>query len=69
MGHYGLERSTACTTVATTLIVADYEVSDDLDHNYALAWEALQDAIAILADAGYRSAECLYQDGTIRVYV
>lgn len=68
MGHYGLERSTACTTIAATLALADYEVSDNLDRNYAMVWAALQSALEALAAEGHTAAHCTYQDGAIVVY-
>ena len=69
MGHYGLERSTACTTVAATLVLADYEVSDDLDRNYAMVWAALQNAVEALAVDGHTVANCTYAEGTLTLWV
>lgn len=69
MGHYGIARTAACTTIAVKLLVADYEVSTNLDQNYALVWGALQESFEKLAAEGHAYAECVYQDGAILVYV
>lgn len=68
MGHYGLERSTACITIAATLALADYEMSDNLDRNYVMVWAALQSAVEALAADGHTAANCAYQDGAIVVF-
>lgn len=69
LGHYGLERSSACAVPAAVLCMEDYETSDDLDRNYAAAWSALRDAVAALATQECSAANCTYTDGALTLWI
>ncbi len=68
MGHLGMTRDTACTQAAAVIALSDYTAPTE-DEAYFRVWEATNAVLVAQAASGAAAAHCIYENGSITVYV
>ena len=68
MGHLGMTRNTTCTQAAAVIALSDYTAPTE-DEAYFRVWEATNAVLVAQAASGAAAAHCIYENGSITVYV